>query len=89
MLLGIRGARVSKAKASLPRVDADCGRVVEIHVVASEEPGEGRRLLDGIVAEADRKGQRLVLDAANDRLVDYYGTFGFRAIGAAATDALW
>ena len=48
-------------------------------------PGEGRRLLDGIVAEADRKGQRLVLDAANDRLVDYYGTLGFRAIGAAAT----
>ena len=85
VLLGIRGARVSKAKASLPRVDADRGRVVEIHVVASVEPGEGRRLLDGIVAEADRKGQRLVLDAANDRLVDYYGTFGFRAIGAAAT----
>jgi hypothetical protein len=85
VLLGIRGARVSKAKASLPRVDADRGRVVEIHVVASVEPGEGRRLLDGIVAEADRKGQRLVLDAANDRLVDYYGAFGFRAIGAAAT----
>ena len=57
VLLGIRGARVLKAKASLPRVDADCGRVVEIHVVASEEPGEGRRLLDGIVAEADSKGQ--------------------------------
>ena len=74
-----------KPRPPYPRVDADRGRVVEIHVVASVEPGEGRRLLDGIVAEADRKGQTLVLDAANDRLVDYYGAFGFRAIGAAAT----
>ena len=34
-----------------------------------------------IVAEADREGQSLVLDAANDRLVKYYRAFGFRATG--------
>ena len=57
---------------------------VEVHMVASEEPGAGRALLAEVADEADRNGWALVLDAANDRLTAYYRDLGFEAIGPAA-----
>lgn len=59
------------------------GRTVTVHTVASVEPGAGRRLLGTVAAEADRHGWTLVLDAANERLADYYRQFGFQPTGPA------
>lgn len=79
-----RAAQVARAKAKLPHAEAGGIRLVEVHVVASREKGAGRALLEGVLEEADRNGWQLVLDAANDRLTEYYSDLGFQAIGAAA-----
>ena len=95
LLLGWRAARVGKAKSKLGRVNrhvappahglvAYPAHHVEVHMVASEEPGAGRALMGEVAAEADRNGWALVLDAANDRLTAYYRDLGFEAIGPAA-----
>ena len=64
------------------------GPIVEVHMVASEEPGAGRCLLEDVTAQADREGQTLVLDAANDRLAEYYTSLGFQPAGPPDTDAV-
>jgi hypothetical protein len=95
LLLGWRAARVGKAKSKLSKLHGHVappthGRIafpthqVEVHMVASEEPGAGRALLVEVAHEADRNGWALVLDAANDRLTAYYRDLGFEAIGPAA-----
>jgi hypothetical protein len=89
-LLGWRAARVRKSKATLANLRATVtpgtsravtGRQVEVHMVASEKPGEGRALLEAVAAEAERNGWALTLDAANDRLADYYRQLGFEPVG--------
>lgn len=85
VLLGIRALRVSRAKTALPEIGAEPRMpLLEVHMVASEQPGAGRRLLEVIEEEADRNGWALLLDAANDRLAGYYGSLGFQATGPAA-----
>jgi hypothetical protein len=95
LLLGWRAARVGKAKSKLRKLSYDVAppthglmasrtHQVEVHMVASEEPGAGRALLAEVADEADRNGWALVLDAANDRLTAYYRDLGFEAIGPAA-----
>ena len=79
--LAIRAVRVGRAKAGLPRMSDENGPIVEVHMVASEEPGAGRCLLEDVTAQADREGQTLVLDAANDRLAKYYTSLGFQPAG--------
>jgi hypothetical protein len=92
MLLVWRAARVGKAKSKLGKFGcavtpsmhgliACPAHQVEVHMVASEEPGAGRALLAGVADEADRNGWALVLDAANDRLTAYYRGLGFLPIG--------
>jgi len=92
VLLGWRAARVGKAKSKLGKPHSAAappthGRItcrahqVEVHMVASEEPGAGRALLAKVADEADRNGWALVLDAANDRLGAYYRCLGFEPIG--------
>jgi hypothetical protein len=53
---------------------------VGVHTVASVAPGEGRKLLLELNAEADEKGWTLVLDAANSALAGYYAGLGYTAI---------
>jgi len=94
LMLGWRAARVGKAKSKLGKLNCHIAPThglmacpthqVEVHMVASEEPGAGRALLAEVAAEADRNGWALVLDAANDRLTAYYRDLGFEAIGPAA-----
>ena len=85
VLLGIRALRVGRAKTALPEIGAEPRMpLLEVHMVASEQPGAGRRLLEVIEEEADRNGWALLLDAANDRLAGYYGSLGFQATGPAA-----
>jgi hypothetical protein len=57
------------------------GEVVFVHSVASVERGAGAVVMRGLVAEADRKGWRLALDAGNLPLAEYYTVFGFVALG--------
>jgi hypothetical protein len=91
-LLAWRAARVGKVKSKLGKLGcavtpsthgliACPAHQVEVHMVASEEPGAGRALLAGVADEADRNGWALVLDAANDRLTAYYRALGFSPIG--------
>jgi hypothetical protein len=95
MLLGWRAARVGKAKSKLGKLNwtvappthglsACPAHQVEVHMVASEEPGAGRALLASVAVEADRNGWALLLDAANDRLAAYYRGLGFLPIGPPA-----
>lgn len=95
MLLVWRAMSVGQAKSKLVKLDgaviapargplAQPARRVEVHMVASEEPGAGRALLAEVAAEADRNGWALVLDAANDRLAAYYHGLGFLPIGQPA-----
>ena len=95
LLLAWRAARVGKAKSKLGKLNCNVAppthrlkacptHAVEVHMVASEEPGAGRALLAEVADEADRNGWALVLDAANDRLTAYYRDLGFEAIGPAA-----
>ncbi|HUC13964.1 MAG TPA: hypothetical protein VMS00_05880 [Acidimicrobiales bacterium] len=92
LLLVWRAARVGKAKSKLGKLNdavaspthcvTPCpAHQVEVHMVASEEPGAGRALLAEVVDEADRNRWALVLDAANDRLAAYYRGLGFEPIG--------
>lgn len=53
------------------------GSYVYVHSVASVRPGAGAELLESLAREADSKGWSLLLDADNERLVSYYGRFGF------------
>ena len=53
-----------------------------MHSVASQLPGAGAQLLRGLTQEANDKGWSLVLDASNERLVQYYEQFGFVVRGA-------
>lgn len=71
------GAR-ARLRRSLP-----VGAHVYVHSVASTLPGAGAELLREVVAEADRKGWALVLDASNRELAMYYEQFGFVARGEA------
>lgn len=71
-----------RARRALRR-SRPAGRAVMLHTVASVEPGAGRRLLEAVTLEADRKAWTLVLDAANERLVAYYSQFGFEPTGSA------
>jgi hypothetical protein len=95
LLLGWRAARVGKAKSKLGKLNCSVALAtrsltacpaleVEVHMVASEEPGAGRALLAAVAVEADRNGWALVLDAANDRLAAYYRGLGFLPIGPPA-----
>jgi predicted N-acetyltransferase YhbS len=91
--MGWRAARVGRAKARLshwpdPLTPGPAGakrpvggRIVEVQIVASEDPGAGRALLRKVVNEADQHGWALTLDAANDRLATYYGDLGFVPLG--------
>jgi hypothetical protein len=94
-LLAWRSARVGKARSKLDKLShavtpstqgpiACPAHQVEVHMVASEEPGAGRALLAGVALEADRNDWALVLDAANDRLTAYYRGLGFLPIGQPA-----
>lgn len=94
LMLGWRATRVGKAKSKLGKLNCHVAPTthglmawpthqVEVHMVASEEPGAGRALLAEVAHEADRNGWALVLDAANDRLTAYYRDLGFEAIGPA------
>ena len=69
-LLAWRSARVGKAKSKLDKLShtvtpstqgpiASPAHQVEVHMVASEEPGAGRALLAGVSLEADRNGWAL------------------------------
>jgi len=95
VLLVWRAARVGKAKSKLGKpgravtpptqgIISCPAHQVEVHMVASVEPGAGRALLAGVAVEADRNGWALVLDAANDRLTAYYRGLGFLPIGQPA-----
>jgi hypothetical protein len=57
------------------------GDAVYVHSVASVERGSGAAVMSALVAEADRTGSTLVLDAGCDRLVRYYSTFDFGPVG--------
>jgi hypothetical protein len=71
-----RGAR-KQLKRSRP-----AGRTVVVHSVASVQPGEGRKLLEELNGEADRRGWTLALDAANQSLADkVYAPLGYRPTG--------
>ena len=80
-LMGWRATRVRRSKAKLAKLRAGAQRRVEVHMVASEEPGAGRALLAEVTAEADRNCWALTLEAANDRLAAYYQELGFEPIG--------
>jgi len=95
MLLVWRAMSVGKAKSKLGKLHSTVtapahgplpcpARPVEVHMVASEEPGAGRTLLAEVAVEAERNGWVLVLDAANDRLAAYYQGLGFLPIGQPA-----
>lgn len=95
LVLTWRAARVGKAKAQLPKFHemkswAGAGPFrrtshhLEVHIVASKKPGEGRALLEAVADEADRNGWALTLDASNDRLAAYYQDLGFDPIGLPA-----
>ncbi len=95
LLLGSRAASVGKAKSKLADLGTPAAKGarglgdrpahhVEVHMVASEEPGAGRALLTAVSVEADRNGWALFLDAANDRLAGYYRDLGFLPVGPAA-----
>jgi hypothetical protein len=95
LLLGWRALRVGRAKSKLSELNCHAAppthglmprptHQVEVHMVASEEPGAGRALLAKVADEADRNGWALVLDAANERLTGYYRGLGFEPIGPAA-----
>ena len=58
--------------------------MLEVHIVASEEPGAGRALLKRVAEEADERGWALALDAANDRLAAYYRDLGFEPVSGPA-----
>jgi hypothetical protein len=90
-----RATSVGRAKSKLGKLDSAVAspahgalvcpaRQVEVHMVASEEPGAGRALLAEVAVEADRNGWVLVLDAANDRLTTYYQGLGFLPIERSA-----
>jgi hypothetical protein len=57
------------------------GKAVFVHSLASLERGAGAVVMRELLAEADRKGWRLALDAGNVRLAEYYTAFGFVALG--------
>jgi hypothetical protein len=78
-----KAARVASAKAKLAHADTGAQMLVEVHVVASQEKGAGRALLERVSEEADRSGWLLALDASNDRLTEYYSGLGYQAVGAA------
>ena len=72
--------RNRRAKRML-RSFGPAGRAVFVHSVASVERGAGAVVMRELLAEADRKGWRLALDAGNLRLAEYYTAFGFVALG--------
>jgi hypothetical protein len=72
--------RAHSAKRLLERLTPS-GRNVYLHSVASTLPGAGAELLWAVNREADAKGWYLVLDAANEKLTEYYETLGFCALG--------
>ena len=60
------------------------GPKVVVHSVASVERGAGARLLEDLNVEADRCGWILVLDAANEALVEkVYAPLGYEPTGEA------
>ncbi len=50
---------------------------VGVHTVTSVRRGAGRELMVELGREADAKSWTLVLDAANERLADYYAGLGY------------
>lgn len=62
---------------------APAGPLVGVHTVTSSRPGHGAEVIRMVALEADTNGWSLILDAANDRLADYYRQFGFRPCGEA------
>lgn len=73
-----------RAKAALESFGPD-GPAIYVHSVARvpgpEEKGAGARVMQALTAEAEEKGWRLVLDAGDRKLVDYYRRFGFEPAG--------
>lgn len=59
----------------------DGGPVVRLHSLASVEPGAGAELVSLVMQEMAERQRSLVLDAANDRLAQYYESLGFERCG--------
>ena len=76
-LLSLKTRRLRERLAA----SAPSGPLIGIHTVTSSFPGHGAELMNQVSEEADLAGWSLVLDAANERLSDYYGRFGFQACG--------
>lgn len=79
--LSVQSLAARPARRALRNSRPRRGEVVVVHTVASGEPGAGRKLLDAVAEEADRKGWTLVLDAGNHRLASYYRGLGFEPTG--------
>ena len=77
---GILSARTHRYRERLA-ASAPAGPLVGIHTVTSSVRGHGAELMDMVTREADSSSWTLVLDAANDRLADYYSRFGFQPCG--------
>jgi hypothetical protein len=69
-----------RARAELAR-NRPAGRSVLVHSVASLAAGAGRDLMARLNAEADGRGWRLMVETANDVLVDYYRQLGYVEVG--------
>ena len=78
----VRTGRAFAAQADL-RAFLPARPYVYVHSLASTWPGAGGELLRDLAQEADHRGWSLVLDASNEKLACYYGTFGFVARGQA------
>jgi GNAT superfamily N-acetyltransferase len=64
----------------------DCrpaGKFVYVHWLASSGQGAGAHLLRVVAAEAAARGEALVLDASNPRLISYYTHLGFQILATA------
>ena len=81
---GPAGWRQRPGRRRLGRV-RPAGEYVYVHWLASSGRGAGARLLEAVAAEASAKGQALVLDACNPRLISYYGGLGFLVLATAGS----
>lgn len=75
----VTSLRVRRLNSSLRRWRPE-SRYVGVHTVASVRSGAGRELMSELNREADVKGWTLVVDAANEALVRYYGALGYMAV---------
>jgi hypothetical protein len=76
-LLSVRTRRPRRILAA----SAPGGPLIGVHTVTSSVPGHGAEVMNMVAREADSASWSLVLDAANERLADYYSEFGFQPCG--------